>query len=165
MRALLNDKSEYTNCSAAQICSQVYFCVNSTRCGCVLYELGVSFGGTLAPRVASQEPRIAAVIQLDGLSSLQHDLRVQFPAELVALFDNGKQAEFDEILIALANNQSQPIYSRYFIQQGLYAFGTKSPYEWFERLGRIAVTKEVVQGVGSRPVYIAKGELSTVPNR
>jgi fermentation-respiration switch protein FrsA (DUF1100 family) len=127
--------------------------------------MGVSFGGTLAPRAASQDPRIAAVIQLDGLSSLQHDLRLQFPAELVALFDNGNQVEFDKILTSLISNQSQPIYNRYFIQQGLYAFGTKSPFEWFKRLGPISVTKEVVQGVGSRPVYIAQGEVSTIPNQ
>ncbi|KAJ4345935.1 uncharacterized protein N0V89_012071, partial [Didymosphaeria variabile] len=123
--------------------------------------MGISYGGTLAPRAASQEPRIAAVIQLDGLSSMQHDLREQFPAELTELFDNGNQVEFDEILTALANNESQPIYNRYFVQQGLYAFGTKSPYEWFTRLGPIAVTNETVQGVGMRPVYIAKGEVST----
>jgi pimeloyl-ACP methyl ester carboxylesterase len=125
--------------------------------------MGISYGGTLAPRAASQEPRIAAVIQLDGLSSLQHDLRLQFPIELDELFDSGKQAEFDEILTGLANNQSQPIYNRYFIQQGLYAFGTKSPFEWFTRLGPIVITKEVVQGVGSRPVYIAEGEVSVSP--
>jgi hypothetical protein len=125
--------------------------------------MGISYGGTLAPRAASQEPRIAAVIQLDGLSSLQHDLRLQFPNELNELFDSGNQVVFDEILTTLANNQSEPIYNRYFIQQGLYAFGTKSPFDWFTRLGPISVTKEVVEGVGPRPVYIAEGEVSTIP--
>jgi hypothetical protein len=121
--------------------------------------MGESFGGTLAPRAASQEPRISAIVALDGLASLQQDLMAQFGPELDSLFTSGKVEEFNEILTALAENASLPISDRWIIQQGLYAFNTRSPFEWFTRLGEISMTPEVVKGVGQRPVYIARGQV------
>lgn len=120
--------------------------------------LGYSFGGTLAPLAAAYEPRISAVVALDGLSSLQQDLRAQF-GPLTQLFDAGRVDEFDKYVLALSGNKSEPINRRYIIQQGLYAFDTKSPFDWFTRLGKIAITPAIVDRIGSRPVYIAKGQV------
>ena len=122
--------------------------------------MGESFGGTLVPIAASKEPRVSALVLLDGLSSLQKALMAQFPAALNELFEANKTEEFNEIVLSIATNASQPIHSRWIFQQGLYSFDTTSPFDWFTRLGEISITPQVVKGVGSRPVYVAKGQVS-----
>ncbi|KAJ4159489.1 uncharacterized protein LMH87_008389 [Akanthomyces muscarius] len=122
--------------------------------------LGYSFGGTLAPLAAAYEPRISAVVAIDGLSSLQQDLKVQF-GSLTGLFEAGKVDEFNKYLLDLSGNKSEPINKRYVIQQGLYAFNTKSPFDWFTRLGAISITPAIVERMGPRPVYIANGQDDT----
>jgi pimeloyl-ACP methyl ester carboxylesterase len=127
-----------------------------------LVLLGESFGGTLAPRAASKDPRFSAVIALDGLVSLQQALLAQFPASLNTLYDNSLVEEFDKVVISLTTNVSLPINIRWIFQQGLYAFKTTSPFDWFKRLGEINLTPTIVAGLGSRPVYVAKGEVSVL---
>lgn len=122
--------------------------------------MGVSFGGTLAPLATSREPRISTLVVLDGLSSLQQELFIPFGPKLTELFKAGQKEKFDEYLTALATNTSLPIGTRYAIQQGLYAFNTTSPFDWFTRLGAISMTPEVVAGIGQRSVYVAKGQVS-----
>ncbi|KAJ2979521.1 hypothetical protein NQ176_g3202 [Zarea fungicola] len=92
--------------------------------------LGYSFGGTLAPLAATRDQRISAIITLDGLVSLQQDLKLQF-GPLTQIFAAGEVDEFNKYVLALAGNKSEPIVKRYIIQQGLYAFNTKSPFDWF----------------------------------
>ncbi|KAF2481535.1 Alpha/Beta hydrolase protein [Neohortaea acidophila] len=120
--------------------------------------LGDSFGGTLAPIAASREPRLSGVIMLDGLVNLQQQIGLSL-GKLEDLFKSGNAKEFNaEMEDVLINNQSQPIGDRYIFQQGLYTFNTTSPFEWFTQLGDIKVTPEVVEGVGDRPVFIARGQ-------
>lgn len=124
--------------------------------------MGESFGGTLAPRAASEDPRFSAVIALDGLVSLQQVLISQFPASLNTLYNNSLIEEFDEVVNSLATNVSLPINVRWIFQQGLYAFNTTSPFDWFKRLGEIVLTPAIVAGLGSRPVYVAKGQVGVL---
>lgn len=121
--------------------------------------LGDSFGGTLAPVAAAKEPRISAVICLDGLSSTQQVLEEALGVSITALFNSSKVEEFNEIITDLVTNTSLPIQTRWIFQQSLYAFDTTSPFDWFTRLGRIVLTKEDVAAIGHRPVFVAKGQV------
>jgi pimeloyl-ACP methyl ester carboxylesterase len=132
--------------------------VDTTR----IVLMGESFGGTLAPRAASKDSRFSAVIALDGLVSLQQALMTQFPAALTSLYNNSLVQEFDEVVNSLTTNNSLPINIRWIFQQGLYAFDTTSPFEWFKRLGEIVLTPVIVAGLGSRPVYVAKGQVGVL---
>ena len=124
--------------------------------------LGESFGGTLAPRGASKEPRISAVIALDGLSSFQSQLLDGVGTEIAALYNSNKTEEFNEIMNSIATNTSYPLSSRWFIQQGLYAFDTTSPFDWVTQLGKISVTNDTVTGMGKRPILILKGQVCVI---
>ena len=122
--------------------------------------LGESFGGTLGAIAASHEPRLAGLICLDGLASLQKVIASRIDP-LLDLFESGNKTAFDQAVYeGLINNASQPLSSRYYFQQSLYTFKTKSPFDWFTQLGKISMTIETVQGVGQRPVYVAKGQVS-----
>lgn len=127
-----------------------------------LIHMGVSYGGILAPLAVAQEPRVTGMILLDGLANLQTDLLTQF-GPLADIYESGNATEFDEYMLGFINNASTPIQSKWIVQQGLYAFNTKSPYDWLTRLGEANVTDTVAAAMGQRPVYVAKGQVSTHP--
>ncbi|KAI5923248.1 alpha/beta-hydrolase [Camillea tinctor] len=118
---------------------------------------GISFGGTLAPLAASREHRIAATVAIDGLYSLQQGTLAQFPAALARLFDSGNQTAFDAYLNAARANPSVSSQFRWFIDQGLWAFATQSPFDWFTRLGEISLDPDVLANV-SGPVFVGRGQ-------
>ena len=122
--------------------------------------LAESFGGTLGAIAASREPRLAGLICLDGLPSLQKVIASRL-GPLHGLFESGNKTAFDDAVYGgLINNASQSLSNRYYFQQSLYTFKTNSPFEWFTQLGKISMTLEIVKGVGHRPVYVAKGQVS-----
>ena len=124
--------------------------------------MGESFGGPLAPRATSQDPRIAAVVGRDGacISTVRLDLAI--PPALNALYDRRVKKEFDQVVETLATNASLPTSVRCIFQQGLYAFNTTSPLEWSKRLGVTVLAPAIVAGLGSCPVCVAKGEASAI---
>lgn len=124
--------------------------------------MGISFGGSLTPRAFHKEPRIAALVLFDGLTSLQQKLASTLPPEIVEAFNASQQQPFDDFIFSLTTNTSLPLYDRTIFQQGLYSFNTNSPFDWFTRLTEIAITTEVAAGAGNRPVYVAKGQVCFV---
>ncbi|CAJ2501752.1 Uu.00g046050.m01.CDS01 [Anthostomella pinea] len=118
---------------------------------------GISFGGTLAPLAASKEHRIAAVLAIDGLYSLQKSTMSQFPTDLTALFESGNQTAFDAYMNAVLASPQAPTQFKWFIQQGLWTFNTDSPYDWFTRLGEISLNEEVLGNI-TCPVFVGRGQ-------
>lgn len=58
--------------------------------------VGVSFGGSLAPIAASREHRLAAVLAIDGLTSIYDTYEAGLAAaNLTDIYDKGHFAEFD----------------------------------------------------------------------
>jgi pimeloyl-ACP methyl ester carboxylesterase len=119
--------------------------------------VGISFGGTLAPRAASHDHRYSAVVSLDGLYSLQEALEEQIPKEITQYFNPKNATIFDEILNSIRLNTSYPTDLRWIIDQGLFAFNTTSPYDWFARLGNITMGPDIVKDL-PMPVFVAKGQ-------
>ncbi|KAK4956007.1 hypothetical protein LTR10_006947 [Elasticomyces elasticus] len=119
--------------------------------------VGISFGGILAPLAASHDDRFSAVISIDGWYSAQQDFEGLFPDEIVQLFNASEAEVFDEVMTSIVNNASYPSNFRWVIGQGLFAFNTLSPFEWFTRLGKMTVSPEIVANL-SMPVFLAKGE-------
>lgn len=122
--------------------------------------VGISFGGTLAPVAASREHRIKQVLAIDGLYSTQQVTEQQWPPKLVGPFKNGSVSEFNEYIRAVQANTTYPSALRWFIDQGLFAFNTHDPYDWFTRLGNITMNPEVVSNL-TQPVFVAKGQDDT----
>ena len=119
---------------------------------------GLSFGGTLAPRAAAYEKRIKAVLAIDGLYSLLEALEQQIPAQLVQLYKSNRTALFDEYILSISHNASYPSEFRWFIDQGLFAFNTRSATEWWKTLEQITMGPEIVGNLSGVPVFVAKGE-------
>lgn len=118
---------------------------------------GLSFGGTLAPLAASREHRIAAVLAIDGLASLQKVASSQLPAVATTLLNSGNQTGFDAYMNAVKVSPQAPTMIKWFISQGLWSFNTESPYDWFTRLGNITLDNDILSNV-SCPVFVGKGE-------
>jgi alpha-beta hydrolase superfamily lysophospholipase len=91
--------------------------------------LGVSFGGYLAPRAAAFEPRIRAVVTIDGLFDAHESVVNLLTPELRSLRDDGDIEGFNAaIRIAMDRDTG----FRWYIEQGLWAFRVDTPYEFFE---------------------------------
>ncbi|KAI2469615.1 alpha/beta-hydrolase [Annulohypoxylon bovei var. microspora] len=118
---------------------------------------GLSFGGILAPLAASQEHRFAAVLAIDGVENLQTVAFNQFPSAIAALYKSGNKTAFDAYLNAARVSSAAPTLLKWFIGQGLWAFNTESPYDWFTRLGDISLDADILSNITS-PVFVGKGE-------
>lgn len=125
-----------------------------------IVHMGISFGGILAPITVAQDPRVSSLIVNDGIVNLQTDLITQF-GPLAEPYLANKTVEFDEYVTAFIEDASTPINDKWIVQQGLYALNTKSPSDWFTRLGEIALTSTVISNISQRPVYVAEGQVRT----
>lgn len=94
--------------------------------------LGYSFGGYLAPRAAAKLPgRLAAVIAVDGLMDFGASILHGFPNETLALFRSGDKEKFDKQLLEAVTKQGfLSTSARWALQQGLWSFNTRSPFEF-----------------------------------
>ncbi|KAI1488139.1 alpha/beta-hydrolase [Biscogniauxia mediterranea] len=126
---------------------------------------GLSFGGTLAPLAASREHRIAATVAIEGLYSLQQGTLAQFPAAVAALFNSGNRTAFDAYLNAARASPSVSSQFRWFVDQGLWAFATQSPFDWFTRLGDVSLSPEILANI-TCPVFVGRGQIDeTAPGQ
>ncbi|RFU74640.1 2,6-dihydropseudooxynicotine hydrolase [Trichoderma arundinaceum] len=91
---------------------------------------GYSLGGYLAARAAAFEPRLAAVMAIDGVSDFGAALVQKFPPELAALFKEGKKEAVDQAVLHAVASPGAPTPFRWAIEQGLWSFNIKSPFEW-----------------------------------
>ncbi|KAM4067054.1 2,6-dihydropseudooxynicotine hydrolase [Hirsutella rhossiliensis] len=91
--------------------------------------LGLSFGGYLAPRAAAFDDRFAAVMALDGVWEFGPVLAAGFGPEMMRLHAAGKRERFDALARQRFLGAGAPTRLRWGLEQGLWAFGTPSPYE------------------------------------
>jgi hypothetical protein len=90
----------------------------STRCDVDMSSLGlvgVSFGSSLAVRVAAYEHRFAAVLAIDGMYGIQAAFEADIPAPLVTLFKSGNVTAFDAVFNEIRNEPTQPSSFRWLI--------------------------------------------------
>jgi alpha-beta hydrolase superfamily lysophospholipase len=100
--------------------------IDSSRLGLI----GVSFGGYLAPRAAAFEPRIRAVVTIDGLFDGYGSVTNLLTAELKALLDGGEADRFNAAMRVAMDGDTG---LRWYIQHGLWCFRVATPYDFFVR--------------------------------
>jgi pimeloyl-ACP methyl ester carboxylesterase len=104
--------------------------------------IGVSFGGYLAPRAAAFEPRIGAVVTIDGLFDAGETVTNLLTSELKALLDAEDAAGFNAgIEAAMEHNTGL----RWYMQHGLWCFRVATPYDFF-----VAARPYTLEGVAKR---------------
>jgi pimeloyl-ACP methyl ester carboxylesterase len=91
---------------------------------------GYSLGGYLAARAAAFEPRLAAAMVIDGVSDFGAAIIEKFPPELATLFTTGNKEAVDQAVLHALATPGAPTPFRWAIEQGLWAFNTKSPFEF-----------------------------------
>jgi dienelactone hydrolase len=100
--------------------------IDATRLGLI----GVSMGGYLAPRAAAFEPRIRAVVTIDGLFDGYESVTNLLSPELKALLDG---EEVDAFNAAVQEAMESNTGLRWCIEHGLWCFHAASPYDFFVR--------------------------------
>ncbi|KAK9776204.1 putative Alpha/Beta hydrolase protein [Seiridium cardinale] len=123
-----------------------------------LAYIGVSFGGELAPRVASREHRFKAVISIDGLVDMQEAILSQLPEELVEAFESNNATLFDEAMTYALSVPPRNTEFTWVTGQGLWSFNTTSYYDWLTQLGTFKVTQELVNNITTPYLFVAEGE-------
>jgi dienelactone hydrolase len=100
--------------------------IDASRLGLI----GLSFGGYLAPRAAAFIPRIRAVAAVDGLFDGYEAVTNILDAGLRALLNEQRVDAFNEATHRAMERDSG---LRWYIEQGLWSFCVRTPYEFLDR--------------------------------
>lgn len=119
-------------------------------------SLGLSFGGWLAPRAAAFEHRLAATIALDGLYDFGPFILSKFGSDMEALFHSGNATAFNFYLDEALQDPSTNTATRWAVQQGLWAFNAKTPFEWIKNI--LPYTLEGLTQNISMPVFVGNSQ-------
>jgi dienelactone hydrolase len=105
--------------------------------------IGLSFGGYLAPRAAAYEPRIRAVVAIDGIFDAHESVTSILSSKLRALFDD---QQVDTFNAAIREAMEHDGALRWYINQGLWSFGVSTPYEFLEH-SRLYTLKDIAHRI------------------
>ncbi|KAF2728111.1 putative hydrolases or acyltransferase [Polyplosphaeria fusca] len=122
----------------------------------MLALVGNSLGGYLAARAAAFEPRLAAVLLVDGMWDFSAVFFNGLPAPLVAMFEAGNHSDFDAGVSELRRSANVSTEVAWGIDQGLWAFNTHSPSDMV-----MQSTQYRVQGFIDKimvPVFVGDAE-------
>ncbi|KAL4955325.1 putative hydrolases or acyltransferase [Aspergillus filifer] len=125
-----------------------------------LVLLGNSFGGYLAARAAAFEKRLAAAILIGGVWDVYAAYRTQLSEELMGIYEAGNFSEFDETVLSLRGEDRLPVESAWGIDQGLWAFYTRSLSDLFTRVRQYNL--EDVAHLIDIPVFVGDAEFETI---
>lgn len=118
--------------------------------------LGFSFGGYLAARASAFEHRLAATICLDGMWSFSNLILSGFPPELAALVKSGAEQQVNAALYSTLSNSSTSSNTRWFFDQGLWAFKATSPFDLLNKTFQYDLTGIMDKIPG--PIFLADAE-------
>lgn len=120
-------------------------CLDATRIAIV----GRSFGGYLAPRAASREPRIGALAADPAQTDMGAVLARRLPPEWLELMERGDPALNERIWAAFPGMRGQE-----FWLARLRAHGLATPLEYCQEMRRWTVDVEAI----SCPAFVSYGE-------
>jgi len=91
--------------------------------------MGISFGGYLAPRAASCEPRIKALIADPGQLSLYEETKRRVPPFIAARLLE-QRGLFPRLLAALLKHRLRQVSGGWGLRRGLLVHGVKTPLDY-----------------------------------
>lgn len=101
--------------------------VDSKRLGL----LGYSYGGYLGPRAAAFEPRLAALMCIDGVFDAYEGFANSLSPDLRRMMEAGDRDGFNA---AIAKAIKTDTNLRWMVEQGIWAFKTTSAFDFFHAL-------------------------------
>lgn len=121
----------------------------------VLY--GHSFGGYLAARAAAFEPRLSALLLNGGVWDAYQAYTAYLPSDLLEVLESGDKEAFDRAMDELRSDPETPTVTSWGLEQGLWAFKIKSPYDFFQSFKNYTLKGGIADRI-NMPVWIADGE-------
>ncbi|KAF5667338.1 alpha beta hydrolase superfamily hydrolase [Fusarium heterosporum] len=118
---------------------------------------GNSFGGYLAARAAAFEPRLAALMLDGGIWDAYDGYSAFLSSDLIKLLESGDKEAFDKAANELQNDPDVSTTVRWGLLQGLWAFNTKSPYEFLQSTKAYTLKNGIADRI-KIPTWIADGE-------
>ncbi|EGU87340.1 hypothetical protein FOXB_02099 [Fusarium oxysporum f. sp. conglutinans Fo5176] len=103
---------------------------------------------------------LIAVLAIDGMLNLQRSILEQFPPALTKLFLSGNSTAFDDEIYSLLKNPKLPTALSWPINQGMWAWNTKSPFKWLTMVGEFNLDKQTLSKINC-PVFVASGQDDT----
>ena len=125
-----------------------------------LVLLGNSFGGYLAARAAAFEPRLSALILIDGVWDTYEAFSSQLPSDILGIYEAGNYTQFDQIVTSVRESGKLPTAAAWGLDQGLWAFHTHSPSNFFNQIKKFNL-KDIYKQI-KMPVFIGEATLDTV---
>ena len=122
--------------------------------------VGNSLGGYFAARAAAFEPRLSAVVLVGGVWDLYSGYSTQLPKSLLATYQAGNYARFDNEVLTLRDAGNLPTEAIWGLDYGLWAFKTHSPSEFFDLCKQYTV-KDFIQQI-QIPVFVGDAEFETI---
>ena len=124
-----------------------------------LVLVGNSLGGYLAARAAAFEPRFTAAVFIDGVWDNYVAYRRELSPEILAIYEAGNFTQFDKVIISARESGKLSTGAAWGIDQGLWAFKTHSPSEFFNQIKKFNV-ESFIDKI-KIPVFVGDAELES----
>lgn len=125
-----------------------------------LVLIGNSLGGYFAARAAAFEKRLAATVLIGGVWDTYAAYTKELEPEILAIYEAGNYSDFDETVLSMRDSGELSTSAAWGLDQGLWAFHTHSPSEFFSRC------KEYnLEGVAEKidmPVFVGDAEFDAL---
>lgn len=115
--------------------------------------VGMSLGGYLAARAAAFEPRLAAVLCIDGVWSML-DTALDMVPQVRPAWEAGDKTEVDRIFNTQPAPETWETGRRWFHDDLLFTFATDSPFEAFQTMAKMTLAGGVAQKI-RMPAFVA----------
>ncbi|RAK98753.1 hydrolase psoB [Aspergillus ibericus CBS 121593] len=125
-----------------------------------LVLVGNSFGGYLAARAAAFEPRLSAVVLIDGVWDLYAGFSAQLPSDLLAIYEAGNYTTFDQEILSLRSSDQLSTNTAWGLDQGLWTFRTHSPSDFFNQTKQYRLA-DVAARI-NMPVFVGDAEFENI---
>ncbi|OJI99097.1 hypothetical protein ASPVEDRAFT_38561 [Aspergillus versicolor CBS 583.65] len=122
--------------------------------------IGNSLGGYFAARAAAFEKRLAATVLIGGVWDTYAAFTKQLEPEILAVYEAGNYSDFDETVLSLRDAGELSTDATWGLDQGLWAFKTHSPSEFFSRSKKFNL-----EGVAEKidmPVFVGDAEFDAL---
>ena len=124
-----------------------------------LVLVGNSLGGYLAARAAAFEPRLSAAVFIDGVWDNYAAYIRELSSDMLSIYEAGNYTQFDDVVLSARKAGKLPTGAAWGIDQGLWAFHTHSPSDFFTQLKQYNV-KSFIDKI-KIPVFVGDAELES----
>ena len=122
-----------------------------------LVLVGNSLGGYLAARAAAFDPRLSALVLIDGVWDNYAAYTRLVPSEALEMYEARNYTQFDDEILSARESGKFPTGAAWGLDQGLWSFHTHSPSDFFTQLKQYSV-ESFIDKI-KMPVFVGNASL------